>query len=129
MARRTGPTNPVLKGLILQLKKRASEKNEKIWHRIAEELEAPARMRRAVNLYRIAKHAGRQANKNNNENEIVIVPGKVLGTGEISQKLLIAAYSFSESAREKIHGAKGEAITIAELLQKNPKPQNIRIIG
>lgn len=121
MVKRTGSTNPILAGLILQLKKRATEKNEKIWHRIAEDLETSARMRSAVNLYKIIRSL--------KENETAIVPGKVLGTGDITHKISVAAYSFSDSAKEKILKSKGEAMSIADLLQKNPKPQNLRIIG
>jgi len=57
------------------------------------------------------------------------VPGKVLGTGEISKKITIAAHTFSSSACDKILNAKGEILTISELIKKNPKGSKVRILG
>ena len=63
------------------------------------------------------------------EDEIIVVPGKVLGSGEISKKLTVAAYKFSEQAIEKIKAAKGTSMELEELIKKNPKGQKIRIMG
>ena len=62
-------------------------------------------------------------------NEIIIVPGKVLGSGSLNHSLTVAAFSFSESAREIIEQAKGKCLTIKELVQKNPKAKDVKIIG
>ncbi|MBU0535769.1 MAG: 50S ribosomal protein L18e [Nanoarchaeota archaeon] len=121
MAKRTGPTNVQLKGLIQLLKKQSSEQKVGIWKRVALDLESPSRNRRVVNVYRINKHT--------KDNETVVVPGKILGTGEIDHKVNVAAFDFSEGARMKIMQAKGTCMNIAEMLQKNPKGQKIRIIG
>jgi large subunit ribosomal protein L18e len=120
MSKRTGPTNPVLIKLITELKKKGSEENANLWRRIASELERPTRSRRAVNLLRI--------NKYTKENEVIIVPGKVLGSGEIDHKITVAAYQFSTGAQDKINKL-GKAITITELMKENPKGSNVRIIG
>lgn len=40
------------------------------------------------------------------------LPLKVLGTGDISTKLVIKAAAFSESAKSKIEAAGGEAVTV-----------------
>jgi large subunit ribosomal protein L18e len=114
---RTGPTNPNLQNLIVSLKKQGA----KIWKRVAEELEKPARSRRAVNLSRIERYA--------NEKEIVLVPGKVLGNGTLTKQVSVAAFSFSKSAKEKIANAKGKAISIQELVKQNPKGTNVKLIG
>jgi len=112
--------NPNLAGLIQELKKLSIEKKVKLWKRIATDLEKPTRNRRIVNICKINKYA--------KPNETVIVPGKVLGVGELDRKISIAAYNFSEEALGKIK-AKGEALTIQELMQKNPKASKVRIIG
>ena len=65
-------------------------------------------------------------NKYTKDNEIILVPGKVLGTGNLNHKLTIAAFSYSETAKEKL---KGNIVSIDELLKKDPKGKNIRIIG
>src|SRR3989338_8876360 len=107
---KTGPTNPQLNALIQELKKSAIEQDVAIWKRVATDLEKPTRNRRAVNLSRINLHA--------RNDEIVVVPGKVLSSGEIKQGLTIAAYQFSKGALEKIQQAKSQAITLNELIRK-----------
>jgi large subunit ribosomal protein L18e len=117
---RTGPTNPELTNLIIDLKRLSIEQNKKIWKRIACDLEKPTRQRRIVNLVKISRYA--------NDNETIIVPGKVLAGGDLTKKTTIAAFQFSGSAEEKINKI-GRAITIKELIEKNPKGNNVRIIG
>lgn len=113
-------TNMHLQALIDELKKTSSKENVGIWKAIALDLERPTRQRRIVNLSRISRAA--------NDNETVVVPGKVLGAGELSRKITVAAFTFSKQAVEKI-AKNGKAISILELLKKNPKGQNTRIIG
>lgn len=119
--KRTGPTNENLRNLIRDLNKLGSEKNIKIWKRIASDLEKPTRQRRVVNLSRINYHT--------KENDTIIVPGKVLGSGLLSHKLTIAAYSFSEGALEKIQKVNAKAITITDLMKENIKGKRVKIIG
>lgn len=102
--------------------KTASIKNEvAIWKRIAVELEKSAQLKREVNIYKLEKNA--------KDGEVVIVPGKVLGSGVLSKKVTVAALSFSDSAKDKILSAKGEVLSIAELLKNNPKGSKVRIMG
>ncbi|HLC47172.1 MAG TPA: 50S ribosomal protein L18e [Candidatus Nanoarchaeia archaeon] len=121
MVKRTGPTNVQLQALITLLKKRAKEQDVPLWLRIAEDLERPTRSRREVNLQNIDRYT--------EDNDFIIVPGKVLGSGALNHKVTVAAYGFSESAKKKIAAAKGSVTSIAELIEKNPKGQNVRIIG
>ena len=110
-----------MKLLIDELKKKAYSENSLLWSRIAKDLEKPTRQRREVNLSRINMHA--------KDNEIIVVPGKVLATGELSQKLTIAAWRFSKQAVEKIERAKSKAVSISELMNDNIKGKGVRIIG
>ena len=119
--KRTGPTNPLLRDLIGELKKRGNEQEVNLWKRIALDLERPTRQRRAVNLSRINRHT--------KENEVVVVPGKVLSVGEIDHKINVAAFNFSALAKEKILKAHGKALSIDELMKLNPKGKGIKIIG
>lgn len=118
--KRTGPTNPQLRKLIMELRDLASKQNVKIWSRIADDLEKPTRQKRIVNLSRINRFV--------KENESIIVPGKVLGSGALDHKVTIAAFNFSRSAINKIKKV-GNYLTIEELIQKNPQGKGIRIIG
>ncbi len=109
-----------LEELVRLLKKTAIEHNAPVWKKIARELEKPTRLRREVNIFKIDKYA--------REGEIIVVPGKVLGVGELSKKVTVAAFRFSENAKKKIL-SNGEIISISDLIKKNPKGKNIRIIA
>lgn len=117
MARRTGPTNPLLRAEIRALRKQKAA----IWKRIAKDLEKPTRIRRTVNLLRINRHV--------KAGDIIVVPGKVLSTGNLDKKITIAAWQFSGAAKEKIKAAGGEALTLKQLVAKNPKGTKVKIIG
>jgi len=121
MTKRTEPTNPNLRNLIENLKKLGTEKNILLWKRVANDLGKPNRNRRIVNLSRI--------NRYTKENEIIIVPGKILGDGVLDHKLTIAAFSYSKAALEKINKAQAKAMSIPDLMQEDIKGKRIRIIG
>jgi large subunit ribosomal protein L18e len=109
-------TNPELTKIIKELKTVSIKNQAKIWKRVATELEKPTRKRRHINLYQIEKLT--------KDGETIIVPGKVLGTGELSKQVKIAAWEFSEQAQSKIKNP----LTIQSLIKENPKGRNIRII-
>ena len=119
--KRTGPTNPILQNLIHELKKRSNEQSINLWRRIADDLEKPTRQRRVVNLSNISRYT--------KEDEIVIVPGKVLGAGDLEHKLTISAFQFSDGAKEKIVKAGAKIVTLLDLSKENPSGKGIRIIG
>jgi large subunit ribosomal protein L18e len=119
--KKTKTTNPQLVELINSLKKQSREAKVEIWADIAERLIKPKRRRIAVNLSRINRYTKKK--------ETVAVPGKVLGSGEISHPVTVAAFAFSKMAEEKIKAARGKCLTFPEIFQKNPKGSNIKIIG
>ena len=119
--KRTGPTNPLTQQLILALRKESTLSKAPIWDRVADDLERPTRERRAVNISRIARFT--------KANEMVVVPGKVLGSGVIPHSIVVAAMSFSAGAKERIESAKGKAMTLDQFLKSKPKAKDIKIIG
>ncbi len=119
--RRTGPTNIHLQSLVVELKKLSAKEKNGIWTSVADMLSSSTRERRIVNLSRL--------NRNTKDNETVIVPGKLLGAGSIEHKVNVAAFNFSLSAVDKIKKHNGTCITLHELMKKNPKGKDIRIIG
>ena len=121
MAGRTGPSNPILLRLIMELKKRSREQNANIWRRVANDLEKSTRQRRIVNLSSISRYT--------KANEIVVVPGKVLGAGDLQHKITISAFQFSNGAKEKIEKIGAKIIPLLELSRENPSGKGIRIIG
>ncbi|MDI6847074.1 MAG: 50S ribosomal protein L18e [Candidatus Bathyarchaeia archaeon] len=114
-------TNPELVKLIRFLKKQSRENKSKIWRDVAERLAKPRRKRIAVNVSRL--------NRYTEKNETVVIPGKVLGAGEINHPITVAAFTFSEKAKEKIRAAKGKCLSFFDLVKKNPKGSNVKIIG
>ena len=116
----TESTNPELIRLIKQLKKESREKDAQIWRDVAEQLAQPRSQRAAVNLSSI--------NRNTKSADTIIVPGKILGTGILDHPITVAAFSVSEKAKVKLDAVKAKYVTIPELVEKNPKGSNIKII-
>lgn len=112
--------NQMLIDIIKALKEASKESGKAIWKALAEELDTSKRRRVAVNLSRINRHT--------EEGEVVAVPGKVLASGSLSKPVKIAAFSFSEGAIEKIKMAKGEYMSLNELLISGIEPKQIRIM-
>ncbi|MGD0029219.1 MAG: 50S ribosomal protein L18e [Candidatus Bathyarchaeia archaeon] len=114
-------TNPERIELIRFLRKQGRENNASIWKDIAKRLGSSRRKNVVVNISRL--------NRYTKKSEVVAVPGKVLSTGEINHPVTVAAFAFSQKAREKVASAKGKCLSFSELVKKNPKGSNVRIIG
>lgn len=114
-------TNPQLVDLINFLREQSRENKAEIWEDIAESLAKPRRKRITVNLSRI--------NRFTEKNDTVAIPGKVLGAGEIDHPITVAAFAFSEKAKEKIIKAKGKCLFLSELAKKNPNGTKVKIVG
>jgi large subunit ribosomal protein L18e len=92
-----------------------------IWRALQEELEGPRANRREINIARLA-----QITK---ANEVLVVPGKVLGTGSLGHKLTVCAFSLSEGAAKKIKEAGGKVVTFDDLINIHPDGKGVRIVG
>jgi large subunit ribosomal protein L18e len=112
--------NQKLKELIGKLKKQSIEQKVNIWKRIALELERSTRQHRVVNLSRIEKYCS--------DNDVIVVPGKLLGGGLVNKKVTIAAYSFSRTTAQKLSGS-AKIISIEDAMKQYPKGNNLKIIG
>ena len=117
---RSGLTDPNTRAVINALKKTSTKHDVKIWKRVAELLSRPSRKRATVNVGKIQRHT--------NDGDVIIVPGKILGSGILTHKVTVAALNTSASARYVIIGAGGTLITINELLAKIPKGKGVTII-
>jgi large subunit ribosomal protein L18e len=113
-------TNPQINQLIQILKEKAYQEEAPLWRNLARKLEKPTRNRAEVNISRINRHSS--------PDEIILVPGKVLGSGALDHKVQVAAIDFSQRAVEKIIDAGGECLDINLLLEKNPHGSGVRII-
>lgn len=114
-------TNPRLTDLIAECKSVARDSGADVWHDIADRLEKPRRTHAEVNLGRIERYA--------NEDETVVVPGKVLGSGVLQKDVTVAAVSFSGTAETKIEQADGDVVRLEDAVENNPDGRNVRVIA
>jgi large subunit ribosomal protein L18e len=112
-------TNPRLNSLIAELKAVSRESGANVWQDVADRLEKPRRTHAEVNLGRIERYA--------KEDETVVVPGKVLGSGVLEKNVTVAAVDFSASARKKIDQV-GDAVELEQIAEDNPDGSNVRVI-
>jgi large subunit ribosomal protein L18e len=95
-------------------------KKHKNWFKIAETLSRPRRNSFEINLSEIDKLA--------KDGETIVIPGKVLSSGEINKKIKLVAVNFSEKAKDKILKSKGEITYMQDEIKKNPEAKGIRIL-
>lgn len=96
-------TNLKLRELIIKLKKSGNLE-------IANILALPRKKAVKVNLEKLEKET--------EANDTVIVPGKVLGSGDIFHSITIAAFSFSQQARKKLLETKCKIVSMEKIAGK-----------
>ncbi len=114
-------TNQVVIRLAKDLKKASTKNDAPIWAKLAEYALKPSIARRDINLNRIS-----QLTK---ENDIVVFPGKVLGTGNILHKITLYSFSISNSAANKILESGGKLISHSDLIEQNPTGKGVVLLG
>lgn len=112
-------TNPRIIDLIYSLKELGNQKKVNVWIAIAKKIESSSKNYSSLNLSKI--------NRYTKENEIIIVPGKVLGSGILNHSLTIAALGFSDTAKNKISLANGKYMAIEQLIEQNPNGNGVKI--
>jgi large subunit ribosomal protein L18e len=114
-------TNQVVIHMAKDLKKASTKNDAPIWAKLAEYALKPSAARRDLNLNRIG-----QLTK---ENDVVVFPGKVLGTGNIPHKITLFSFSISNSAANKILNNGGKIISHSELVEQNPTGKGVVLLG
>jgi large subunit ribosomal protein L18e len=118
---KTKPKNEAVKGLIEGLHRQSFEKEAPVWAAVAKALNRPRRKGVSVNLFSIEKSAKAK--------DAVVVPGSVLGFGDVSKAVNVAALRFSASAKQKIENAGGKCMGIQDMAKSNPTGKGVRILG
>ena len=98
-----------LKELIAKLNEKGRQENAPVFMALAGKLNRPRRQTREVNLFTLEKHAGKG---------LVIVPGPVLGSGNLTKPVQVAALKFSRIAEEKIKKAGGRCIPLSKFAEE-----------
>ena len=114
-------SNSTLVKTILELKEASRKNDAPLWKSIANRLEGSSRNWPSVNVSKLEY--------NINKNGKAIIPGKLMGTGIVTKKMTVAAYSFTDSAKEKIQSAGGKCLTYNEMIKATPKGTNVTVIG
>lgn len=114
-------TSQVVIHMAKDLKKASTKNDAAIWGKLAEYALKPSIARRDLNLNRI--------NQLTKENDIVVFPGKILGTGNISHKITLFSFSISNSAAAKIIEKGGKLIGHLDLIEQNPTGKGVVLLG
>lgn len=113
-------TNQIVMNMAKELKVASKKNKAPIWSRLAELILKPSRARIVLNL--------RQLDKFVNDNDVIVVPGKVLGTGNLSHKITLCSFSISSSGAKKVIQSGGKIIQVTQLIKNNPSGKGVRII-
>ena len=103
------------------MEKQYRKSKQNIWRNISERLLASRKNRVSVNVAEISRYSKDGSN--------VVVPGKVLGAGVIDHKVTVAAFSFSQGAREKIRASGGKCIEIGEFAKNTAIVKDVLVLG
>tara|TARA_B100001029_G_scaffold8333_1_gene5838 strand:- start:4265 stop:4636 length:372 start_codon:yes stop_codon:yes gene_type:complete len=114
-------SNSELVQSIISLKKAARDNDAPIWRSIAKRLEGPSRNWPTVNISKLEY--------NSQKNSKIVVPGKLMGSGNLTKKVTVSAYSFTKSATEKIEKAGGKCLQYNDFIKSNPKGKDVMVIG
>jgi large subunit ribosomal protein L18e len=107
--------------MVKTLRGASKKNNAPIWERLADLALKPTRAKRTINLG--------QLNRFVSDNDIVIVPGKVLGTGSLSHKITLCSFSISTTGAKKITESGGKVLDISQIIKNHPTGKGVKIIG
>lgn len=110
-------TNTLLVDLIHRLRK----EKKPFWKKVAEMLARPRTRKIEVNISKLERYG--------KEGTTVVIPGKVLGDGQLTKKMTIAAFKFSNSAKKSIAECGGKAITINDLVESKVEPKEVLLLS
>lgn len=114
-------TNQVVLHMAKELKGASKKNNAPIWSRLAELALKPSSAKRTINIGQIDKFV--------KDNDVIVVPGKVLGTGFLTHKITLCSFSISTSGAKKILDSGGKILSFTDLIKSHPTGKGVVIIG
>jgi len=114
-------TNQLVIQMVKEFKGASKKNNAPIWSRLAELALKPSSARRTINIGQIDKFV--------KDNDVIVVPGKVLGTGNISHKITLCSFSMSTTGAKKVLQSGGKILSFSELIKSHPTGKGVIIIG
>jgi len=109
-----------LSDVIRFLKIKGRENKARIWSIAADQLSRPRRARAVLNLNHISRST--------KPDSLVFVPGKLLGSGAINHRVVIGAFEYSMTAREKVERAGGQCMALEDFVARYPKGSNVTVM-
>ena len=114
-------TNQVVLEMVKTLSSASKKNKAPIWGRLADLALKPTIAKRTINLGQLDKFVS--------DNDVVVVPGKVLGTGSLSHKITLCSFSISVSSAKKVQQSGGKILDISQLIKNHPTGKGVKIIG
>lgn len=114
-------TNIIVQRLAYDLKKASQTNDAPIWLKLSKLALKPSKARRVVNLNKIA-----QLTK---DGDVIVVPGKVLGTGNMPHKITLCSFSISNMAANKITESGGKITSFDEMTKQFPTGKGVTLLG
>ena len=101
------------KSVIEALKLLNKSKKVKLFKALMQSIRAPERQRTEINVGKISRYSKPKS--------VVVVPGKVLGFGQMEHAVEIVALDFSEESKRKITAAGGSVKSFKWLTERGAK--------
>jgi len=114
-------TNTLIYNTVWSLRNKYKKNKIPIWKDLENRFLKSRSHRVEVNISRLSSVT--------KDGEVIMIPGKLLGSGEIGHSLTISALSVSENAVKKIINSGGKIISLSKLLEEYPEGRGVRIIG
>ena len=103
------------------LRSHSRKSTQRIWKISSQKVLTARKNRPEVNVGEISR--------NSKEGSRVLVPGKVLGIGNIDHKVTVGAYSFSKDARKKISSSGGSCLSLREFMDVSSSVKDVLLLG
>ena len=113
--------NPIIREAVKKIRTVSKTGNKNFWSNIEEMILRPRSRRPEVNIGKISKLT--------KENDIVLVPGKLLGDGILDHPVTVSALFASKSAIRKVQEAGGTYLPLTEFVDRFPDVSNIKVLG
>ena len=104
--------------LVASLEQKSRKDKKALWKDLADRIGKPTRHNVTVSLSKLDSMAKL------NKGKILIVPGKILSDGELTEKVTIVGVCASEKATEKI-SKKGEFLPLKDFIAKGDASKTI----
>lgn len=113
--------NPMVREVVKKIRAVSKAGNKSFWSSVEEMILSPRSRRPEVNVGKVSKLT--------KANDVVLVPGKLLGDGLIDHPVTVGALFASKSAVKKVVEAGGTYLPMTEFIDRFPEGSNVKVLG